>query len=245
MNNNQEDIINSLIVLQPSNPKTRLGNNGDGGYVIVDGYSYDYYIGCGLGWDPSFDKDFIKTNPNTKGLVFDGTIPYNPQFSENITFIHKNISHIDTDQTTSLHKETYNYKNIFMKMDIEGHEWKWINHFNNMSNIKQLVLEAHGFFDSDWPKIANYNYQDLIDALKKINETHYLVHFHSNNGANYHTVNEKQFPSVGELTFLRKSDSSTLGLNTQILPIKDLDYCNGSPDRPDLVLDFYPFCVSR
>lgn len=240
-----EDTINSLVVFQPSNAKTRLGNNGDGGYVIIDGYNYDYYVGCGLGWNPSFDFNFINNNPNIKGLVFDGTISYNPKFTDNVTFVHKNISDTNTNITTNLQEELEPYDNIFMKMDIEGHEWKWINAFKNLNKIKQLVIEAHGFFDTDWPKIANYEYKELVKALKKLNETHYLVHFHSNNGANYHLIEGKQFPSVGELTFIRKKDSSIFGLNTQIFPINDLDFCNGSPDRPDLTLNFYPFCVSR
>jgi hypothetical protein len=39
--------------------KIRLGNNGDGGYVIADiGDKYDCYISCGVSDEESFSKDF-------------------------------------------------------------------------------------------------------------------------------------------------------------------------------------------
>jgi len=39
------EILKNLILYKPKNPKIRLGNpNGDGGYVIIDGYNYDCYL---------------------------------------------------------------------------------------------------------------------------------------------------------------------------------------------------------
>jgi len=130
-------------------------------------------------------------------------------------------------------------------MDIEGHEWKWLKSFKNLDKVKQIVVEVHGLFHNphtyDWTKHSNYDYQDVIDGLKKINETHYLVHFHCNNSAEYANLDGKELPTVGELTYIRKRDCLIDGLNKTVLPIDGLDFANGA-DRHDLKLLEYPFC---
>jgi hypothetical protein len=66
-----------------------------------------------------------------------------------------------------------NGDNIFLKMDIEGCEYDWIHSMtkNDMEKISQIVIEFH------WP----FDFYRM-NALKKINETHYVVHVHGNNG---------------------------------------------------------------
>lgn len=232
--------IENLMLYEPSNLKTRYGNHGDGGYVLVEDYQYDYYLGCGIGYDLSFERDFLNKNKNINGSLYDGTINYTVNISNNILYYKKNISSNNTEETTNLNLETENYKNIFLKMDIEASEWNWIKSFDNFNRIKQFVIEIHGLFDERWIKYGNYSYEDLINGLKKINKTHYLVHFHSNSGAEYISYKDKKYPTVAELTYIRKNDSNINGLNKKILPIKDLDYKN-SFDREDLEFDFYPF----
>ena len=71
--------------------KIRLGNNGDGGYVIADlGNKYDCYISCGVSNEESFSRDFIKKYNMNKdnSFAFDGTIEDYPyEFTRDITFI--------------------------------------------------------------------------------------------------------------------------------------------------------------
>lgn len=238
-------LLDQLVVYNSVKPKTRLGSIGDGGYVVIDGYDYDFYIGCGIGSNPQFDMQFIRKYPNIKGLVFDGEIEYCMYFSHWVHFVARNIAGENTDHTTNLNEETDPFNNIFIKMDIEGHEWKWLKSFKNLDKVKQIVVEVHGLFHNphtyDWTKHSNYDYQDVIDGLKKINETHYLVHFHSNNSAEYANLDGKELPTVGELTYIRKRDCLIDGLNKTALPIGGLDFANGT-DRHDLKFSEYPFC---
>lgn len=240
-------ILEQLVVYNPTNKKKRFGSTvptGDGGYVTVDGYQYDYYIGCGVGGNISFEHEFLQDKPTMTGLVFDGSVNFYARFPSHVYFVHRNIGTIDR-QTTTLNNETSNHKDIFMKMDIEGHEWKWIQAFQNFKNIKQFVVEIHGLFPNpdtwDWGGRVGFGLEDVYNSLKKINETHHLVHFHSNTSAEYAKVDGKEMPTVAELTYIRKEDGVIDGLNKTPLPIKGLDFVNGY-DRPDLSFNEYPFC---
>lgn len=241
-------VLDELVVYSPVNPKRRFGSSvptGDGGYVVVDGYQYDHYIGGGVGGNTSFDVEFLSTQPNMTGLVFDGCINFYPHFPSHVYFVHRNISDDNTAATTNLNHETRNFNDIFMKMDIEGHEWKWIRAFQNFSRIKQFVIEIHGLFPNphtwDWGGKIGFHVEDIYEGLKKINQTHHLVHFHSNTSAEYALVDGKEMPTVAELTYIRKADCEISGLNKTPLPITGLDFVNGY-DRHDLQFTEYPFC---
>lgn len=243
-----EQLLDYLTVYTPKNPKKRMGKWGDGGYVIVDGYNYDLYLSCGIGPDVSFDKDFVKVHPNTKGYMFDGTLTSMPPQVGQLQIILENIGHENTEKTTNLESESSGFKDIFIKMDIETYEWKWMRHFTNFDGVKQLAVEVHGLFEEcdkrgyGWAGSGAYDCTDMLEALKKIQETHYLVHLHSNSAANYQIVNGKTLPTVAELTYIRKRDSEVTGLNTTVLPT-NLDVANYiGPIRPDLTLDYPPFC---
>ena len=121
------EILNQLVVYNPINKKIRIGRNTDGGYVIVDGYDYDCLVSFGAGYDVSFDNDFMKRNPNIPGFVFDGTMDRPPELMEGIKYINRNVDFYNTEK--ELLKD---YKNIFVKMDIEGDEWNWIRGFNDL-----------------------------------------------------------------------------------------------------------------
>lgn len=259
-------ILNELVVYAPCNSKRRFGSVptepywvGDGGYVVVDGYTYDQYLGCGVGTNPSFDFQFLETQLNINGLVFDGNISYYPRFPNGVDYVRKNITSTNTSETTNLNNETENFKNIFMKMDIDGYEWNWIKSFNNFRKIKQFVLEVHGLFPEqregawDWAADSGFDYVDVCLGLKKINQTHHLVHFHSNDCAWYTEIDGTEMPTVAELTFIRKEDCGIEGLNKIPFPIDGLDFRNSGIDphthitkatyeRQVLCFSDYPFC---
>jgi hypothetical protein len=234
------ELLNQLLVYNPQNKKIHLGSHGDGGYVLIDGYEYDFYITCGIETNVSFDKDFCIYKPNINGLAFDGTVNKPSDLPNNIIFYKKNISNVCTENTTDLNQETNNYENIFLKMDIEGHEWRWIKNFKNFNKCKQIILESHGYFDESWTKIGNYNYEEIEEALKKLNETHYLVHFHGNNCGGIENINGILYPTVGEMTFIRKSDCIINGINKNELPIDGIDFKNNK-NIPDMFINMWPF----
>lgn len=219
--------------------KIRLGNKHDGGYVIglIDG-EYDCYISAGVSDEESFSRDFIKyynMNKNNS-FAFDGTIiNYPKQYTEDITFIRKNINSFFDSKNANLLFFMKNFKNIFLKMDIEGSEYNWLLNTseNDLLSFKQIVMEFHGINDNSWG--ASYN--DKINCFKKLSNTHYMVHIHGNN----HSGVQNGIPDVIEATFIRKDCFDTEPeLNNINLPIHNLDFpCY--PARPDYNLSFPPF----
>ena len=228
-----------LLKVYRFDKKVHLGQNSDGGYVFgeVDG-GYDCYISCGVSYEESFTRDFInKYNMNkSNSFAFDGTIPDYPYFyTPNITFTKINIGDGSNNTYNLLHVLEH-FKNIFLKMDIEGGEYPWLLSIDEklLSNVKQLVIEMHGITNDTY----DCKYADKMKCLEKLSKTHYLVHAHGNNHAE--VVNG--IPHVIELSYINKSYfTSPPELNTQPLPIKNLDFPN-KLNSDDIDLNFYPFC---
>ena len=239
-------MLSEFLIINFDN-KIKLGNkNGDGGYVIGDlKNQYDCYLSCGINNEESFTRDFLdKYNYIKKenSFGFDGTIKDYPwQYTKKINFIKKNIGSKNNDNLTNLNNYLSNYKNIFIKMDIEGGEWEWLSTIdtNLLKNIKQLVIEFHGINDNTWGE----NYNNKIQCLKKLNQTHYQIHCHGNNCAGYKLDNKKKIPDVIEMTFIRKGYFITHNIN--VVPNKTklpstLDFKNNK-FKPDYDLNFPPF----
>jgi hypothetical protein len=243
-NNNSNKLLKSLeVYYYPLNNKLRLGEKGDGGYIIGDiGNIYDCYISAGVSNEESFTKDFInKYNIDLFNcFAFDGTIenyPYN--YTKNILFIKKNINNFNDEHNTNLFSLINKYNNIFLKMDIEGGEIPWILSLNNeqLNKFKQIVIEFHGINDDTWNATLN----DKITCLEKIANTHYLIHAHGNNNS----LIQNKIPDVIELTYIHKSLFNIKPtLNTTLLPINDLDFPNRL-DKNDINLSFYPFLIKN
>ena len=232
--------MNNLELLQVHHfdKKIRCGINRDGGYVFADlNGNYDCYISAGISNEESFSRDFInKYNINiSDSYGFDGTIndfPY--EYTRNIQFIKKNINNFNDDTNTNLSFLTEKYNNIFLKMDIEGSEYPWLLQIDEtqLNKFKQIVIEFHGITNDSW----GCNYNDKVKCLEKLLKTHYLIHAHGNNFGSV----QNNIPDVIELTYVNKNYFETPPeLNTQPLPIPDLDY--GNCNRTDYNLNFYPF----
>jgi len=219
--------------------KIRLGINMDGGYVMADlSGTYDCYISGGVGREESFSKEFIEkyhmNEFNSFGI--DSSIESYPiEYTNNISFIKKNISGVNDEANTNLQYLMKLYNNIFLKMDIEGGEYDWIMSLNtqDLCSFKQIVIEVHGINNDSW----GTPYRIKHECLKRLSETHYLVHAHGNNARS--TTN--YIPNVFELTYIRKNEvSSEPPLNTRALPDLTIDFPNNI-NRPDHILDISPF----
>jgi len=251
--------METLLTYEPFETKIRLGNKKDGGYVIIkeENPSYDLFLSCGISDDVSFEVDFCKEFPDVKGYAFDGTIEAPPSdLPDQVEFIKKNIGLEDTDNVTTLKELIRTHKNIFLKMDIETHEWNWFLSLSplELSNIKQIVCEFHGVFDG-YNGSACPNPMRRIQTLQLISFTHNIVHMHENNCSPYLFVADRGLieppkdtyvpgiiaPHVCELTFVRKRDYLIKGLNTKPFPHEGLDYAN-VPGNYSRIYDKFPFC---
>ncbi len=234
--NNKHPLFDYLYVYEYNN-KIRLGNKGDGGYVIANiiNPNYDCYLSCGVSNEESFSRDFInKYNMNKMNcFAFDASIEkYPTEYTDKITWYKKFIGDKNDETYTTMEDIINNYNNIFMKMDIEDGEYPWFNYINEslLNKFKQIVIELHWL---DKPEFI----EKCKILLEKINKTHYLIHIHGNN---YGKV-FKKIPTVLEATFVNKREFTSIPpLNKTSLPIENLDYpCNSK--AKDILLNYPPF----
>lgn len=213
-----------------NNNKIRIGRDCDGGYVIADGFDYDVLISCGISDDDSFEHAFLEKNSNIICYAYDERVYNLPNKNDKIKFFRKHICSKVSNKEENLYQLINNYKKIFLKMDIEGGEFEWFNNIpsNLLSNISQMVIEFHHPF-----KIEKFN------VFKKINQTHYLIHFHPNNCYQPKNINGIKVPKIFECTYINKNLISKPELNKEPIPsildrknVKNLD---------DIKLVGYPY----
>jgi len=232
--------IFDLLKVYSCENKIRLGNNFDGGYVIADKIGdYDVYISAGIGGDESFSKDFFNKYNVLNSGAFQLDIKKLPNnYPKKMCFYKKNISDISDSTNANLNFFIKNYNNIFMKMDIEGDEYKWFNSktTEDLMKFKQLAIEFHGINDDSF----NYSNEIKKSVFSKLSETHFLIHAHGNNYAGTKLINNCQIPNVIELTYIRKDCLQNVLLNKNPLP-SNLDFPNNTENNEDLNLNFYPF----
>lgn len=127
----------------------------------------------------------------------------------------KKVSKIDIPIQEIFKKTSSN--NIFLSIDIEGDEYKILNHIIYESNrINLLVIEFH-----DLDKNLSL-FEKTIQTLK---EKFFIIHIHGNNCS--HQLNSG-LPNVLEMSFINKNKYHDLIIEENVLnfPIKDLDQPN-------------------
>jgi hypothetical protein len=237
-----------LILYKSPYDKKRVGRPNDGGYVIVDlPEKYDLVISGGISDDISFEDAILDIYKDITCYAFDGTINNIPKHNNNIIFVKKNLGNVNDQSTTNLEEYMKDHNNIFMKIDIEGHEFRIMPNIiknGSINKIKQLVIEIHSpadisLFPDYFKGLHDIKNENMFDLLKQLNNTHTLVHFHANNGPRMQTVNGINLPHVFELTYIRNDFITEKIMNTEPLPTK-LDMKNDI-SSPDYFLNGYPY----
>lgn len=238
--------LSCLIVYKTEYNKIRVGSVHDGGYVICDGINYDLLLSCGISDDITFEDDFT-SKYSVNCLAYDGTIDHLPHYTNpHIQFIKKNISNKETEYTTNLLDVVNSNKNIFLKMDIETFEYQWIQLLSEsqLNKFKQIVIEFHFPFTYSEeifrPRSYPMEIEEKIECLRKLADTHYLVHLHGNNCCGVTIYDNIKVPNVFECTYVRKDLCNTVSVNTDKIP-HPLDTPNVA--GPDIELSEFPFSV--
>jgi len=238
-----EDLVLYTVPLE----KERIGKPFDGGYVIYNlPESYDIIISGGIANDISFEQAVLDKFPHTPCMAFDGTISKLPEDEYRIYFVKKNLGKENTETLSNLHKEIEAFSNIFMKIDIEGHEFRVFPTFSDeqMNKIKQLVIEIHTPGDIQlhpeyFTGLSDITNETMFALFKKLNRTHTLVHVHPNNGCKTYMIDGICFPNVFECTFIRNEYVTSKKANVESLPMP-IDMPN-IPQLPVVIFDSYPF----
>ena len=214
-------------------PMIRIGNIGDGGYVIPK-YSMtaDSLLSFGVGNNWTFEKHWLLLNSKINISAYDATIDvdqFDPLISEDYkSFFTVNAKHlsenVSIDNVDTILKKVG--PNTFLKMDIEGDEYKIISNISKASNLIGLVIEFHNLYLEDY--IIQFK-----NAMKILGNTFNVVHLHANN---YSGINEDGLPHTIEISFLRKEYCLAEHKRYDIY-LNQLDSPN-CPQREDYLLYF-------
>lgn len=238
--------MEQLVIYHVSRQKIRIGRPYDGGYVVFDLQGgYDAIISAGISNDISFEQAVLNYH-QVPCFLYDGNIERLPVNDSRIIFIRKHVGKEETETLSNLHATLNPYSNVFMKINIKGHEFRLFPTFSEeqMKKIKQLVIEIHTprdiqLYPAYYKGLSDITNDCMFDTLKKINRTHTLVHLHPHNGCKTHWVDGIMLPNVFECTFIRNDFVHTKHPNTELIPLS-IDMPN-VPSLPIVLFDHYPF----
>lgn len=195
----------------------RLGSRYDGGYLVGEDSlkNAENLISLGIEDNWQFEKEFKIINNQTKINCYDDKsilkylvkkfiteiifLPYYLRLNfikyfqniiefvkmkKKINFFQKKIFYGDLEEIITHTKSN----NIFLKIDIEGSEYRILEEIiNNQNKILGLVIEFHDF---------DYHKNEVYDFCERLNLN--LIHIHPNN---FSPKDRYGDPLVVELTF--------------------------------------------
>lgn len=235
-------MIEHIIPYTTEYKKIRLGNNGDGGYVLSEIIleKSQALFSYGVGGDISFDKDFVKKTKRP-AYLFDHTVSTPTNLIENIYFYKEGLG-IEIKNCKDF-LQHYIERNIdgpvLLKIDIEGAEYPYLEScdFDSVAEILTgFVVEIHKI---NLPE----NQIKLNKIFEKIKQNFVLIHVHGNNwGKPFLYKDDKieisNFPRSIECTFVKKDLIKSTALDIGIYPIENLDFPNKKNADFDFKFDF-------
>lgn len=239
--------MNSLQIYDTEFEKVRIGRGHDGGYIVakIPG-TYDILISGGISDDITFECDFLKLHSEVMTCVaFDGTIDSLPAVGdvtvrEKIQFYRQNLGSTNSETISNLSNHLKGCKNAFLKLDIEGHEFRLLPILfmhKLMNNVKQLVIEFHtvgeiqkypDYFKSTHDNLADITNEYQLSVFEELKKTHCLIHVHANNASAWYEHNGFVLPNVFECTYIRNdlAVNSVAKEANLVLPMSNIDQRN-------------------
>lgn len=220
----------------------RVGCDNDGGYIMLDDFPGGIAYSFGICDDVSWDKDMASRGYDV--FMYDHTIDGLPEENTRFHWSKLGISDGVTDDERLKTLEELisrngreNERDMILKMDVEGAEWGFLESVKpeTLSQFSQITLELHG--------MVNPAYSErILNALRKINMTHQLIHLHANNNSTYITAGGKSFCSFIEASYVLRKKYNFSGdydvnlplkidmPNTKLFPEIGLGHWNSQPD---------------
>jgi hypothetical protein len=211
----------------------RHGSAHDGGYIILDDLSNsDFLISMGIGNDVNFE---LSVASKLSGMhLYDDSILHLPEPISESVFYRERIG--NNEQTTILQAidRAPADKDLLLKIDIEGSEWEAFSRAEiaALERFRQIVVEFHHFEDIEDMDF----YQNAIQVLEKLDQTHFVLNSHPNNWGEVLLIDNLVLPQVIEVTYLRKGDYEPLRMRRE--PIRNVENLNTpcNPSKPELYL---------
>lgn len=251
--NNVEQFLNEVEAFDCGLTKIRIGNEYDGGYVLLEELCErtDIIFSLGVGDDVGFELDFAEKFPGVQRIhLIDHTINTLPEKHPKFFFHEENARNV-CERLDPM-------GNTLLKMDIEWCEWDILDRLKHsiLNEFSQMVVEFHvihaqtkkgltphfhSLYDYALEEINDRVFEEYLEVIKKLNGLFYTFHIHANNSLPKVKMNGVQFPPLIELSFVRQDLVNRAIPTKKHFPIKGLDFPNKT-DRPD-IKDVYPLGV--
>ena len=248
-----ERFLSEIKVYDLSITKGRLGNEGDGGYIVSMEHLAlaDNLYSFGIGDDVSFELDFLRMLPKAKAHLFDPTIQAPPIKHERFGFERAGIDGNLADGGLPWNT----CPNSLLKIDAEWAEWEALLKMPLARlRFSQILIEFHVLHTETRSGLSPYFtrlYQSLSDRQNQqlfrlyghvmvwMNTWYKCFHIHINNSLPMVKVDGHEFPPLLEMSFLRNDLAGTnIKPANGPFPVPGLDFSNKN-DRPDVV-DWFP-----
>ena len=190
----------------------RVGDEGDGGYVMADHFTTTTAISIGIGGNVSWD--LAMSSRGYSIAMFDPTIAAAPAAVPNATF-HR-IGRGTTAQSAASGLELESLEQLrtragtpedeaaTLKIDVEGAEWDALVGVASFDRYEQIVIEMHDLARLGDEESAH----DVLAVLANLHSSHLPIHVHANNEAPVIPFGTYWLPDVLEVTYLRRADAS-------------------------------------
>ena len=181
----------------------RFGSKNDGGYVLINDLKKDdFLISMGVANDVNFEIDLSRYV--TGSHLYDDSIDELPLPVPNGLFFKERIGGSGLTSISDAINKVPIGCDLILKVDIEGSELEAFDQlkFNEQIKFRQIIVEYH------WLEkiLEDTFYTQLLLVLEKLDETHFVFNSHPNNHGDTLIVENLLFPSVVEVTYLRKED---------------------------------------
>lgn len=217
----------------------RIGNRGDGGYLIPDDLLE--IAGCiSPGVSDLMDFELqLSREFKIPSVLYDASIEIPPHTDKNVKFRKLFVGNVHKPNYVPLSKTLDDFPNsqdasLILQMDIEGDELLALGQLEekDLNKFRILVVEFHRLHD--WQNQTVFQ-KLILPLFTKLGENFDIVHLHPNNCDGVFNVGRKTLPRALEITFHHKSRRKKVPSYASIP--HPLDYPNSS-EAPDIRLDF-------
>jgi hypothetical protein len=235
MKDQLKTLIKALRPVKTKYPLIRVGGNNDGGYLIPDDLSgISKCFSPGVDVTASFEKDLM-----VKGIsshLADASVDGAPDGLEVESFTKKHLGACNEGEYMTLEywvkaKESVIWPvgDFILQMDIEGAEYQTIlaTPTDTLKRFRIIAIEVHNaqhwFNPIAWDTMQTFIGKLLADF--------HVVHLHPNNNCPFMQYDDVFFPTVFELTLLRKDRAEPEGFVEQLPHPLDQPNVLNKPDR--------------
>jgi len=194
-----------------STPLLRVGDEGDGGYVMADHFTTSTAISIGIGGNVSWD--LAMSSRGYTIAMFDPTIAAAPATVPNATFHRIGLGTPAQSAASGLELESLDQlrtrarmpkaEAATLKIDVEGAEWDALIDIASFDQYEQIVIEMHDLARLGDEKSAH----NVLAVLANLHSSHLPIHVHANNEAPVMQFGTYWLPDVLEVTYLRRADA--------------------------------------